>query len=353
MKKLVLLVMLLCTPAAYAADYGADKIPIPSAARDVLEGQSPANADWNGGLKNVLNKAAALIKSQTGGALKTLVMLLAAAVLMGIAGGVWEAGGGNNSAALRVAGVLAAAAVTFGGTRALIELTRDTVTQIGTFSKALLPVMAAATAATGAPAGAAVRSAATLLFSDILITAIDRFLLPAAYLYAAAVTADAALGGSALSGIIRFIKWGTSGLLKLFMMVYVGYLTISSAVAGAADVMLQKSAKFAISGMVPVVGGILSDAAETVVAGAGVLKSSVGVFGLLAVLGVTLAPIINLGINYLMYKLAAAIASPAAPQALTDYLEKLSDVFALMLGMTASCALLLLMAVVACMTVGG
>ncbi|GHV06733.1 hypothetical protein FACS1894217_06010 [Clostridia bacterium] len=353
MRYIVALALFLAVmPLCLASDYGAGQIPIPSGAEAVLEEQTPLDTDLNGGLSKLLDTAMDLIKAQSGGALRTLFLLVAVAVLMGIASGMWNATGGTADTAIRVAGILAAAAVSFGGTRALIDLTRDTVTQIGTFSKALLPVMATATVATGAPAGAVARHAATLLFSDVLITVIDRFLLPAAYLYAAALTADAALGGAALSGVVRFIKWGTGTLLKVLMTVYVGYLTVSGAVAGAADAMLQKSAKLAISGMVPVVGGILSDASETVIAGAGIVKSSVGVFGLLAVLGVVLTPIITLGINYLLYKLAAAVAAPAAPPAITEFLEKLSDVFALMLGMTASAALLLLIGIVSCMMVG-
>ena len=47
-----------------------------------------------------------------------------------------------------------------------------------------------------------------------------------------------------------------------------GYLTASGAIAGSADAAAVKAAKMTISRAIPVVGGILSDAAETVLAGA-------------------------------------------------------------------------------------
>ena len=58
---------------------------------------------------------------------------------------------------------------------------------------------------------------------------------------------------------------------------------------------LQKLAKSAVSAVVPVVGSILSDAAESVLAGAGLLRGMVGTAGTLALLGVCLVPFLRLG----------------------------------------------------------
>ena len=70
----------------------------------------------------------------------------------------------------------------------------------------------------------------------------------------------------------------------------------------------MKVAKAAISGVVPVVGGIISDASETVLAGAGMLKNTIGVFGTLAILAACAYPFLQLGVQYLLYKLTAFLA---------------------------------------------
>ena len=46
------------------------------------------------------------------------------------------------------------------------------------FSHALVPTVAALTAAAGAPAGAAAGQLASMLFSGVLVTAVDGLLLP-------------------------------------------------------------------------------------------------------------------------------------------------------------------------------
>ncbi|MCL2085299.1 MAG: stage III sporulation protein AE, partial [Oscillospiraceae bacterium] len=324
---------------------------VPDEARGAIRGMD-AGMSLDDGLKGLWNHGVSVFTRDFRDALKVFVALLLTAMLAGLAGGLWGAADGMEQP-LNIAGALAVAAVSLGGFGLLIKLTSETVRQINVFSKALLPVMASVTAASGAPTGAVARQAATLLFSDVLITVIDRLLIPCTYAYIAVLTADAALGVKSLASIGRFIKWGAGGLLKLLMTLYVAYLTVSGAVAGAGDAMLERGARLAISGMVPVVGGVLSDATQTIVAGAGVVKSTIGIFGLVAVLGVMLAPLIRLGLQYLSYRMAAAICTTTAPEPLTRYIESLADVFGLLIGMSVSATVLLMVAIVSCMQAGG
>ncbi|MEI3305825.1 MAG: hypothetical protein V8R40_07230 [Dysosmobacter sp.] len=77
------------------------------------------------------------------------------------------------------------------------------------------------------------------------------------------------------------------------------YLSVVRIVSGSADGATVKVAKAAISGVVPVVGGILSEVSETVMAGAGMLKNTIGIFGMLAVLAACAYPFLQLGVQYL------------------------------------------------------
>ena len=90
-----------------------------------------------------------------------------------------------------------------------------------------------------------------------------------------------AIGNEGLKRVAGTIKWVVTVVLSAILILFVSYLTVSGAIAGTADAATVKAAKFTMSSMVPVVGGILSDAAETVLASAGILKNAVGVFGML------------------------------------------------------------------------
>ena len=206
----------------------------------------------------------------------------------------------------------------------------------------LLPVVAVLTAATGAATGAAVRQGATVLFSDLLIGAIDTLLVPIVYAYVAVCAAHAAVGNEGLKKLASVLKWVVTSLLTAVLLAFVGYLTASGAIAGSADAAAIKTAKMAISRAVPGVGGILADAAETVLVGAGVLRGTVGIVGMLGVLAICLIPFLQLAFHYLTYKLAAALIGTVSDKRLSDLLDSIGGAFGIVLGMTGACALMLL-----------
>lgn len=311
------------------------------------------NMDFSEGLKSIWSTLTGTFFENFKQGLGVFITVIIIAMLMGLADAMFA--DTDKDAARRIPsliGILAIAGVCIGNVNSLFGLVTSTLAQTETFSKALLPTLTAAMAAAGTPTSAIVKNSAIVLFSDVLITIINRVLLPCTYAYLALITANAALGNDTLKQLSNLIKSGISGTLKLLLTLFTAYITISGTISGTSDVLLEKSTKLALSGAVPVVGGIIAEASQTVLAGAGILKNSIGVFGLIMVLGITVSPIIRIGLNFFAIKLAAAVAAPASPAGITKYIESLSDVFALMLGMTAASALVLLIGIVSCMQTG-
>ena len=175
--------------------------------------------------------------------------------------------------------------------------------------------------------------------------------LPLVYAYVASSLAYAALGNEGLKRIGNLLKWIVTSALTGVLLLFVGYLTVSGVIAGSADAAAVKTAKLTISGMVPVVGGILSDAAEAVLAGAGLLKNMVGIFGMLVILFLCIAPFLQLGIHYLTYKVTAALTATVADGRIAGLIDAIGGAFGLILGMTGAGALLLLVSLVVSLSV--
>lgn len=272
------------------------------------------------------------------------VELLGIVLLCGLAESVCGAQSGVSVS--KMAGALAITALSVSNMEAMIGLGRETIGKMDAFSDILLPVMAALTAATGNATLAAARQGATVLFSQVLINAIDQLLIPLVYAHIAACCAWAAVGNEGLKKLAGLLKGAVQMILTGLLLAFVGYLTASGAIAGSADAAAVKAAKMAISRAIPVVGGILSDAAETVLVGAGVLKGTVGVAGVLVVLTICLGPFLQLAFHYLTFKLAAALTATVADARLSGLLDSIGGAFGLVLGMTGTCALLLLLSLV-------
>lgn len=301
--------------------------------------------DVNAMLKTLLENGKQSVQGSLKGAAKSCLVLLTIVLLFGLANGISQgAGGGGN--AIPLAAALAVTAVAVSDMSALVSMGRASMEQMQAFSKVLLPSMAAATAAAGAPGAAAVKQLATVLFSDFLITLINQVLMPLTFAFIAASVAYAAVGNEGLKKIGGCIKWIINTVLGVFLLSFIGYLNISGAISGSADAVTVKAAKFTVSNMVPVVGGILSDAAETVLAGASLLRSAIGVFGMLVVVAICLLPFLHLGAHYLAYKFTSALAETVADSRTAGLIDAIGTAFGMVLAMTASCAMLLIISMV-------
>ena len=281
------------------------------------------------------------------GSLKSMVLLLLIVLCCGFCEGAFQAVEEKKIPNYtRMAGALSITLLTGGSLNAFIGTGMETLEQLHDFSKLLLPTLAAATAAAGGVSSAGVKQVTTVFFIDLLLSLVSRLLSPLLYLYVGVLAAGAVLEGGQLRGLAELIKkivtWGISGILLLFL----AYLTVTGVISGSADALSVRAVKMTISGMLPVVGGLVSDASETVLVGAGLLRNSIGVFGMLMVLSICLLPFLKLGLQYLLYKCAAFAATTAGDTPLVRLIDGFAGAFGLMLGMTGSSALLLFISLI-------
>lgn len=294
------------------------------------------------GVAFVLEKGAAALPAVFRQSVRSALILLVIVLLCAMADNVQAAGKPDALQIVVIAGALAITAASASDMDSMMGLGRSTIQNMDGFAQTLLPAMAAVSAAAGGAAGAAARQIATAAFSGLLLSLIDTLLVPLVYAYVAACTAYAAVGNPGLKKLADLLKWVVTNALTVLLIAYVTYLTVSGVLAGSTDAAALKATKMVLSNAVPVVGKIISDAAETVLVGAGLLKNTVGLFGMVVVLGICIVPFLQLGVHYLTYKLTAALAGTIAHSRLAQLIEGIGTAFGLILGMSGACALLLL-----------
>ncbi len=340
------LLLLALTVDAQAAELPEDLTDaLPEAAGDLMEVEGLSGPEgFSQGLAGIVERLAGGVKAVLRQRLRGAASILLVAVACGVVDGFAQ-GTGKGAAFLPMAGALAVTLLTAGSLEDLIGLGAETIRELNVFSKALLPTLAAATAASGAVTTATFQQVTTVFLADLLMELIDGLLIPLVYLYIGALAAGACLPENRLGAIAEALKKTVIWILTSSLLLFTVYLSTVRVIAGAADGASVKVAKAAISGAVPVVGGIIAEAAETVLAGAGMLKNTIGVFGMLAILAACAYPFLQLGVQYLLYKLSAFLAAAVGAPELCKLIDGLGGAFGLVLGMTGSCALLLLVSV--------
>ena len=361
MKKIAvfLAVLLLLTAPVLAAEptealsdvLGADELTqsLPDEAAEVLDGLSPdGTPDFRSGVRSILRAAA----GGSGGALRS-GLRLCAVLLATLCAVVRMSTQKDPVNAVSAVGALGICAACLGGMQSMISLASETVTRLSDYSACLLPVMASAMAMSGGTVSAGTLYAGTALFSGLLSRLIARLLLPGVSVYLVVAAAEAALADSLLSELREFVGWLISKSLRVVLFVFTGYLTVTGVISGSADAAAVRATKAAVSGMVPVVGSILSDASETLLASASALKSSMGVFGMLAVLAICLAPFLKIGAQYLLLKGTAAVSGTIGMPQQVKLVKHAATAMGYLLAMTGACALMLLISVVCFLKVVG
>lgn len=216
------------------------------------------------------------------------------------------------------------------------------VGRTGDFMKALIPVFTALIATSGHVSGAAFFSAMLFVAVQLASAVANGLMLPLVNLYMAAGIAASVSGNANLKHVTSFLRsvvlWGTGLLLTVFT----GVLALQSIVAGAADSVAKRSVKFAVGSLIPVAGSYLGEAVDTMFASIRALKSTVGVFGIVAVLLILLSPLLACAANYLIIKFGALLSSVSGNEQATQVLEVMREGFGMVFGICASISLMFL-----------
>lgn len=338
----------LCLPvsAAMEDELGVQGVSaaLPDSAREILGDADVMGTDAQTGLEKVLAAAAQRVGDAVREVLRPVTGLMCVVLLCSCAQSLTAGHRGFDY--INLTGCLAVAAIALGEVNSLIAMGRGVMAELTDFANALLPTLCAAAAAAGAYTSAPAKYAAAALFSDVLINAANTLVLPLVCAYLAAALADSALGGGALTGAVKLLKWACGFVMAALVTAFTLYLSISGVVAAGADELATKAAKTAISAALPVVGGIVADAAGSIVAGAGVIRGAVGAFGLIAVLAVCLTPFLKLGVRYVLFKACSALAAPVCSGEMGKLIDAVGTACGMILGIVGAQALMLYISVI-------
>lgn len=112
--------------------------------------------------------------------------------------------------------------------------------------------------------------------------------------------------------------------------IFIGIITIYG-LSTKMDGISIRTAKFAVDNFVPIVGGFLSDAVETVIGSSAILKNGIGIIGLIILIVITILPVIKISILLLIYKVIGAVIEPIVSSNISNFFTDISKTILLIL----------------------
>lgn len=331
-----LLAIVLALPAS-AAEITAPQVP--QSGEDLMPDRAESFGE---GLWEIVKDAVGALRPDLAEASGICLSIIAVVLLISILQNFPGAGAKTTD----FVGAVGISAILLQSTNSLVNLGTQTISDLSAYGKLLLPVMTSAMAAQGGVTGSAALYAGTAIFDTVLCSLINGLLIPMIYIFLALAAANSALGEDVLKKLSDFVKWLTVWCLKIILYVFTGYIAITGVVSGTTDAATLKAAKLTISGVVPVVGGILADASEAVLVSAGVVKNTAGIYGIFAILAVFISPFLRIGVHYMLLKITGAVCGVFGSKRCTELIGDFSAAMGLLLAMTGSVCLLLLISTV-------
>lgn len=342
MRKIVLLIIMTCWLMIPAKAMEIEPPDVPDTAGQYM----PENTESFGeGLWFVIRSAIDAFLPQLGQTASTCALIVGAMILVSLA----ENFPGASKNVIHLVGALLVGVIVLNPSNALIRLGMDTVTELTEYGKLLIPVLTGALAAQGGATSSSALYVTTVFFVTVLSTMVAKLIIPMLYIYFCLSLVNSAVTDDMVKNLRDFMKWLITWSLKTVLYLFTGFIAITGVVSGTADATATKAVKLTISGMVPVVGGIISEASESILISAGVMKNAAGIYGILAIVAIFVGPFLKIGAQYLMLKLTGAVCGVFSGKQASELLKDFSGGMGMVLGMTGTVCLMLLISVVSFM----
>ena len=148
-----------------------------------------------------------------------------------------------------------------------------------------------------------------------------------------------------VSNLASIFKQMSVVTLCLTLVLFIGFITIQGVAGGVADGLALRTAKFATTTFVPVVGKMFADTIELVAGASLLMKNAIGIFGVITILVLCALPLVKLISLSFVIKIAGALVQPMGDEKMAKCLDGIGNNLWLVFGALATVVLMLFLAI--------
>ncbi|WP_338823306.1 Stage III sporulation protein AE [Moorella humiferrea] len=228
----------------------------------------------------------------------------------------------------------------------------EAVDRMVTFFQSLLPVLITLLTATGGITASTLLHPVLIYAVTITGTLMHNVLFPLLYLTACLTVVGRIADRFQVSKLAGLLKQVAMVALGLMMTVFTGVLSIYGIAGSVADGVGLRVVEFATDTFLPVVGGMLSEAVETVAGTTLLLKSAVSVVGVIIIFFLAAFPMLKILSLVIVYKVAAAVTQPFGEEQLAEALDGIGGALTLVFACVAVTGLIFFLAIAVIVLLG-
>ena len=217
-----------------------------------------------------------------------------------------------------------------------MEETRKFISNLSGFNSVFTPVFSSAMAISGQIRSGAGYQMIMLFANEFLSFFISSIIMPLVFFYFAFTVVGRTVFDFNIDNLSSSIKSIVNISLTFSMTVFVSLITLKGIIGASTDSITLRTGKFFIGSFVPAVGAALSEAAGTIQKSVGLIKSTTGIFGIIAAIMYFLPPLIKVLIFKFTCLIASFIGQMIGTSRIAELLKDISNVLSLLVSIILS-----------------
>ena len=283
--------------------------------------------------KKILNKLGNEV--QTG--IKSLACILAIIIIHSILKSISESLENDSvSKLIYYVQYIAIITIIMGNFSDIINLVKETTTNLIGFMNTLIPVLISLMVYTGSITTTSILEPIILFMINFIGNLIQDILIPVILIITSISIISKIYDRVQINKISKFLKSSTVWLLGTILTIFVGVVSLEGTLSSSVDGITAKTAKAIVSSAVPVVGKILGDVVDSVLGCGVILKNAVGFVGVIIIIGICILPILKLTVLTFSYKLVESVSEVIADDKIVKLLDEIADIFKILLAILVS-----------------
>lgn len=227
----------------------------------------------------------------------------------------------------------------------ILDLTKTSIQNIINFMNLLIPLMTTLMLTTGTVATTSIIEPILIFMINFIGMFINSFLIP---LLLISITISIVSNFSdkiQMDKLSKFFKSSIVWILGIILTIFSCTLSLEGILSSSVDGITAKTAKAAVSNFIPVVGKIMGDTVDSVIGCGNILKNSVGIIGVIIIIGIVFIPVIKIGILWFSFKMTAAVTEVIADVKIVKLIDQIADSYKILLAILFSVSIMFIIGI--------
>lgn len=227
----------------------------------------------------------------------------------------------------------------------ILDLTKTSISNIVNFMNLLVPILITLMLTTGNLVTTNMVQPVLIFMINFIGNFINSFLIPLLLISITISIISNVSDKIQIERLSKFLKSSIIWILGIALTIFSCTLSLEGTLSSSVDGLTAKTAKVAVSNFIPVVGKIMGDTVDSVIGCGNILKNSVGIIGIIIILGIVLLPIIKLVVLLVSFRLASAVCEVVADSKIVKLIDQIADSYKVLLAILFSVSIMFIIGI--------